>query len=124
MIETGIVTMYARHFTGKRALPGRWWPKGKRKVTHDWLMAYRHVVVAHADETTLRQLMPLETQGPGPPVFALAETRRHMSADDLKELIHHCERMWWRYSDEVLRLKWKLGIAASGEIVGPEEYDE
>ncbi len=116
--------MYARHFTGDRALPSRWWPKGKRKPVHDWLIAYRNAVVAHADETTVRQLVPLETRGPGPHMPALAEARRHMTAEKLSELIHHCERMYARYSDGVLQLKWNLGIAASGDIVGPSEYDE
>ncbi len=124
VIETGIVTMYARHFDGDRDLPRRWWPKGKRKAVHDRLIARRNTVVAHADETTERQLVTLPTAGPGPPVTVVAEARRSMSTEDLGELIHHCEGLWARYSDAVLELKWDLGIGASGELYGPDAYAE
>lgn len=124
VLETGIVTMYARHFDGDRQLPRRWWPKGKRKVVHDGLIARRNTVVAHADETTERQLVTLPTAGSGPRVTVVAEARRGMSTEDLVELIRHCEALWARYSDAVLELKRELGIAASGELYGPAAYDE
>ena len=124
VVETGIVTMYARHFDGDRALPRRWWPRGKRKPVHDRLIARRNTVVAHADETTERWLVPLETVGPGPPVFAVAEARRGMSSEQLAEMTHHSEALWRRYSDAVLELKRALRIAASGEPFGEDEYDE
>jgi hypothetical protein len=43
-----------------------------------------------------------------------------MSIDDLRDLIHHCEALWRRYSDGVLQLKWDLGIGASGELFGSD----
>lgn len=124
VIETGIVTMYSRHFDGDRELPRRWWPKARRKPVHDRLIARRNTVVAHADETAERQLVTLPTAGPGPPVTVVAEARRSMSTEDLAELIDHCEALWARYSDAVLELKWELGLGASGELYGPDAYAE
>ena len=124
VIETGIVTMYARHFDGDRQLPRRWWPKGKRKPVHDWLIVYRNTVVAHADETPVRKLVTLPTVGPGPRVTVIAEARQRMTTEELDELIHHCEALWRRYSDAVLELKWELGLGAAGELLGPDAYDE
>jgi len=124
VLETGMVTMYARHFTGDRRLPGRWWPRGKRKLVHDRLIERRNTVVAHADETTERKLITLPTEGDGPPVTVIAEARQPMTEDDLREVVHHCKAMYARYSDAVLQLKSDLGIAASGEILGASAYDE
>ena len=124
VIETGLVTMYARHFDGDRQLPGRWWPRGKRKVTHDKLVERRNTVVAHIDETSERKLVRLPTSGEGPPVVVVGERRDVMQSDDVRELIRHCEALWRRYSDAVLQLKRDLGIGASGEPYGEETYDE
>lgn len=123
VLETGAVTMYARHFTGNRRVPRAWEPRGKRRAAHIRLMERRHTVIAHADETGERELVNTNAML-GVPGKVLAEARRLMPRDDLLELAHHCERMYARYSDVVLQLKWDLGVAASGQILGPDEYDE
>jgi hypothetical protein len=115
--------MYARHFTGDRRLPGKWEPKGKRRPVHLRLMDRRNEIDAHMGETEVRGLINPKAQV-GMPGNVLMERREPMSDEDLAELAHHCERMYVRYSDAVLQLKWDLQIAASGEIVGPGEYDE
>lgn len=122
-LEVGMVTMYARHFTGKRRVPGKWEPKGKRKSAHLKLMDRRNQVVAHMEHTETRVLVNPNAEL-GQPGNVVMERREPIWDDDLAEYLHHFERMYVRYWDAVLQLKWDLGIGAFGELHDPSEYDE
>lgn len=83
VLEAGLVTVYARSYTGVAELPGRYHPKADEKELHDALMSARSAIHAHADQTPHRSLIDAETLlgMDGPPSFSIAETR--MSADVL-----------------------------------------
>lgn len=123
VIETGMVTIYARHFTGDRQLPEKWWPEGRRQPTHKLLVDRRMNVAAHADDTAERGLINPNALHGMPGSFVM-EFRRPLMADELREVEHHAACMTARYSDGVLALKRELGIAAYGDPIGEGAYDE
>jgi hypothetical protein len=125
VLETGIVTMYARSFIDGRARLGeKWWPRGDDRALHDWLIDQRHRVYAHANWTSERTIVDTDAMlgGDGPPIYA--EARSTIRRDRLLAIAELCERQEAVFSARVLELKRGLGAAApeplGWNVSGPE----
>jgi hypothetical protein len=114
VIEAGIVTMYARWFTGDAKLGDRWRPESPEdRELHRWLMDARHEVHAHADRTEERTLVNTNAMlgRDGPPIYA--ERRSSIPADKLREIAPMCDRQHARLWVETGKLKHALGSPAT-----------
>jgi hypothetical protein len=112
VLETGIVTMYARHFTGNARLGDSWLPPaGPGLDVHNLIMRLRHTVYAHADWTASRTIVDTNAMlgGTGPPI--LAEQRSSLSAQQLRDIAKLAEQQQLRFYESSGQLKQRLGAA-------------
>jgi hypothetical protein len=114
VVEAGIVTMYARSFTGEAKLGDRWRPVDEAdRELHEWLMAARHGVHAHADRTEDRMLVDTNALAgvEGPPIYA--ERRKTIAPEKLRAIAEMCQRQHARFWIETGQLKLSLGSPAT-----------
>jgi hypothetical protein len=112
VLETGIVTMYARHFTGNARLGDSWLPPaGPARDLHNRIMNLRKTVYAHADWTGSRTIVDTNAMlgGTGPPI--LAEQRSSLSAQELLAIAELAEQQQLRFYEASGQLKQRLGAA-------------
>lgn len=115
VLETGIVTMYARSFvSGKARLGDRWLPPaGPTRDLHFRILGLRHTVYAHADWTASRTIVDTNAMlgQSGPPIFA--EVRSSLSKQELHEIADLAEAQQARFWDAAGEMKGRLGAANS-----------
>ena len=112
VLETGIVTMYARHFAGNARLGDSWLPPaGPARDLHNRIMNLRRTVYAHADWTGSRTIVDTNAMlgGTGPPI--LAEQRSSLSAQELLAIAELAEQQQLRFYEASGQLKQRLGAA-------------
>ena len=110
VLEVGIVTMYARSFTGEYAVGDRWRPEGGAdRELHKKLIVARNEVYAHAVRTPSRTLVNTTALlgGDGPPIYA--EQRDQLGAARLRAIEAMCRRQYKRLWAATAELKKKLG---------------
>jgi hypothetical protein len=115
ILEAGLVVVYARSFTGKAKLGGRWRPQGDEDLElHNGLLEARGRVHAHADFVSERTLINTTEMFDmeGPPVYA--EARTHMSREELEAIAVLCDKQRDRFYVEAGRLKVELGSPVAG----------
>jgi hypothetical protein len=111
-LEVGIVTMYARSFTGRARIGDRWKPEEPSdRELHDWLMERRHSIEAHADEVPERRLVTAHVSEDGRPIYA--ELRERIPNDALRAIAAMCQRQHDRLWIATGELKHALGSPAT-----------
>ena len=125
-LESGVIVVYARSFTGHARLGDRWLPpEGPGRDLHRRLLELRQHH-AHADWTHTRTLVDtnamLEIEGP--PV--LAERRKRLTRDELEQIADLAERQHSRFLEAAGWLKIELGVgnAPWWWLVGDEDRPE
>lgn len=112
VLETGIVTMYARNFTGTARLGDLWLPPaGPGRDLHYRIMKLRMTVYAHADWTASRTIVDTNAMlgGSGPPI--LAEQRDSLSRQQLLDIADLAEQQQLRFNEASGEMKRRLGAA-------------
>lgn len=111
VLETGLIVMYARSFTGRARLGDRWLPKeAADRVLHMKIMDERQLH-AHADWTGARTLVDTNKMLgiDGPPI--LAETRSQLSKQQLLDIADLAARQSSRFMEAAGELKMRLGVS-------------
>lgn len=125
--EVGIIVMYARSFTGRARLGGRWLPaNSSHRALHDEVIRARGSDHAHADWTDSRTMIDHTAVSgvPGPPV--LAEMRSRLSREKLLAIAELAEAQRNRFYEVTRELKAELGFAnstAESKDRGPTALD-
>jgi hypothetical protein len=112
VLETGLITMYARNFTGHARLGDSWLPPaGPSRDLHHWIITLRNTVYAHADWTASRTIVDTNAMLglEGPPI--LAEQRSSLSKQELLDIAALAEDQQLRFNEASGEMKRRLGAA-------------
>jgi hypothetical protein len=112
VLETGLITMYARSFTGKARLGETWLPPaGPSRDLHHKIIRLRNTVYAHADWTASRTIVDTNAMLglEGPPI--LAEQRSSLSRQELLDIAELAEAQQVRFNIASGEMKRRLGAA-------------
>jgi hypothetical protein len=92
VLETGLITMYARNFTGNARLGDSWLPPaGPSRDLHNWIMELRKTVYAHADWTASRTIVDTNAMLGDAGPLVLAESRSSLSQEELLSIAELAE---------------------------------
>lgn len=117
VLETGLITMYARNFTGNARLGDSWLPPaGPSRDLHYRIMKLRKTVYAHADWTASRTIVDTNAMlgGEGSPI--LAEQRSSLSRQELLDIAELAEIQQGRFNIASGEMKRRLGAANAPPI--------